>query len=66
MDNEGPNELLSRRHQMFPRLGEADIARMRRFGTLERFADGEHLGTAGRPGRGVFVTSALVKDEGTL
>ena len=28
-----PSELLSRRHQMFPQLTEAELARMQRFGT---------------------------------
>ena len=33
MADDAPSELLTRRHQMFPVLTEAEIARIRRFGT---------------------------------
>ena len=40
---------------MFPQLSDADIARIRRFGTLRRFARGERLFAAGEPRPGMFV-----------
>jgi thioredoxin reductase (NADPH) len=40
---------------MFPRLSDADIARIRRFGTLRYFARGERLFAAGEPRLGMFV-----------
>jgi len=48
MADDAPSELLSRRHQMLPVLGEGDIARMRRFGDVRRFGRGEALFTVGR------------------
>jgi thioredoxin reductase (NADPH) len=50
-----PTEFLSRRHQMFPVLTEAEIARVRRFGEPRRYASGERLLAAGEPGPGMFV-----------
>ena len=47
--------LAGRRHQMFPVLPEADIARIRRFGEVRRYAKGERLIAAGEPGPGMFV-----------
>ncbi|MFY9512646.1 MAG: FAD-dependent oxidoreductase, partial [Rubrivivax sp.] len=55
MTADAPSELLSRRHQMFPLLGEADLARVRRFGTLQSHARGTRLVTAGEPSPGLFV-----------
>ena len=55
MADDAPNEPLSRRHQMFPMLADADIARMRRFGTVQRHARGAMLFSAGQPGAGMFV-----------
>ena len=52
---DAPSEPLSRRREMFPRLGAADIERMRRFGTVERYATGERLVTSGTPGVGTFL-----------
>src|SRR4051812_26649773 len=47
---------------MYPRHGEAfpvltprEIERMRRFGVVQRFGDGEFLCKAGEPGPGMFV-----------
>ena len=40
---------------MFPRLGAADVERMRRFGIVARFRDGENLVTSGRPAPGLFL-----------
>lgn len=45
----------SRRHQMFPVLGDADVARMRRFGTVQHHARGSCLFRAGEPGPGLYV-----------
>ena len=50
-----PDTLASRRHQMFPPLSEAEVARIRRFGTLRRYAAGERLFAAGEPSPGMFV-----------
>lgn len=45
----------SRRHQMFPVLSPAEIARIRRFGTVLHFSKGDRLFAAGEPGPGMFV-----------
>ena len=42
----------------FPELGAAEIERLRRFGSLRRFADGERLFVAGEPGPGMYVLLA--------
>ena len=55
MADAAPSELLSRRHQMFPLLSEADLARVHRFGTLQSHARGARLVTAGEPSPGMFV-----------
>src|SRR3954470_7205618 len=55
MADDAPSELLSRRHQMFPVLTDAEIARIRRFGTPRHYARGERLFTVGERGRGMFV-----------
>lgn len=44
-----------RRHQMFPVLSAADIARMQRFGQVLSFQRGDRLFAAGEPGPGLFV-----------
>src|SRR5690349_1612707 len=44
-----------RHEQTFPTLTEAEIARMRRFGEIRRFKDGEPLFLTGKPGPGMFV-----------
>ena len=49
------NWIATRRHQIFPVLSEADVARISRFGTVRRFAKGERLFVAGEPGPGMFV-----------
>lgn len=43
---------------MFPLLGEAELARMQRFGSVQHFSRGERLFTAGEPSRGMFVVLA--------
>jgi len=55
MHDDAPSELLSRRHQMFPVLTDAEIARIRRFGTVRHYRRGENLFVAGQPGAGMFV-----------
>jgi thioredoxin reductase (NADPH) len=55
MADDAPSELLSRRHQMFPVLSEADMARMHRFGARQSHPRGTRLVTAGEPGPGLFV-----------
>ena len=47
--------LETRREQMFPVLSAGEIARMRRFGTVRRYADGERLYETGKPSPGMFV-----------
>jgi thioredoxin reductase (NADPH) len=44
-----------RRDQMFPRLSDHDIGRIRRFATLHSFAPGDCLYSAGEKGPGMFV-----------
>ena len=55
MADDAPSELLSRRHQMFPVLTDAEMARMHRFGTRQTHPPGARLTTAGEPGPGMFV-----------
>jgi thioredoxin reductase (NADPH) len=55
MADDAPSELLSRRHQMFPVLTEAELARMHRFGTLQAHPSGARLVTAGEASPGLFV-----------
>ena len=47
--------LRARLGQMFPTLGANDIARLRKFGSLRRYARGERLVSAGERGPGMFV-----------
>ena len=48
--------ILHPRHdQTFPRLSEAEIDRLRRFGAGRRYRDGEALFLAGEPGPGMFI-----------
>src|SRR5436309_13780744 len=48
-------EVPTRRHQMFPALTYAEVARIRRFGTVQRYPRGTLLFAAGSPGPGMFV-----------
>ena len=41
-----------RREQAFPRLSPDEIDRLRRFGEVRAYADGERLFAAGEPGPG--------------
>ncbi|MPZ39333.1 MAG: cyclic nucleotide-binding domain-containing protein [Rhizobiales bacterium] len=45
----------SRLEQTFPALTTQEIDRLRRFGTLQRYAHGEHLFRTGDVGRGMYV-----------
>lgn len=53
-----PPMAASRRHQMFPVLGEEDIARLRRFGTEKSYGRGEFLFKAGEHSPGMAVLLA--------
>jgi thioredoxin reductase (NADPH) len=44
-----------RRHQAFPTLTQAEIARIRRFGEVRAYPAGERIVTAGMPGPGLIV-----------
>ncbi|MBG9390516.1 FAD-dependent oxidoreductase [Caenimonas aquaedulcis] len=55
MANTEPDLFSGRREQMFPVLGESDLARAARFGTPRSFATGEYLFRAGEPGPGMFI-----------
>jgi thioredoxin reductase (NADPH) len=44
-----------RHEQTFPALTPREIARMRRFGEIARYTDGEKLFETGKPGLGMFV-----------
>ena len=48
-------DLSTRRHQMFPVLNEAEIARISRFGTVQHYPCGTRMFSAGQPGPGMFV-----------
>jgi len=52
------SSLEPRRHQMFPRLSDSDIERMRRFGSVERHAAGTRLIEIGKPSPGLYVVLA--------
>jgi thioredoxin reductase (NADPH) len=53
--NVGPGRVFPRLEQTFPSLTDAEIARMRRFGELRSYRDGELLIETGKPGPGMFV-----------
>jgi hypothetical protein len=46
-----PSIIDTRRHQMFPTLEPADIARLRRFGQVRTFAKGDVLARVGEVGQ---------------
>src|SRR5215469_5822253 len=50
-----PTIFQTRGDQIFPELTPAELDRLRRFGTLRRYAVGEHLIKAGERGPGIFV-----------
>ncbi len=47
--------IAKRRDQAFPRLSPTEIDRLRRFGEVRSYSDGERLFAAGEPGPGLFV-----------
>jgi thioredoxin reductase (NADPH) len=55
MADDAPSELLSRRHQMFPVLTEAELVRIGRYGSAKTFAPGSYLLRAGEASPGMFV-----------
>jgi thioredoxin reductase (NADPH) len=55
MADDVTSDVERRRHQIFPVLTEAEIARISRFGTVQRFARGTRLFTAGDRSPGMFV-----------
>ena len=52
------NTVEARRAQAFPTLAPAEVERMRRFGTVRRYAEGERLFETGKPGPGMCVVLA--------
>src|SRR6478752_3334309 len=50
-----PREAGARHDQMFPKLTDAEIARVRRFGAVQHYEKGARLFAAGEPGLGMFV-----------
>ncbi|WP_077002209.1 FAD-dependent oxidoreductase [Variovorax sp. KK3] len=48
-------EVETRNHQMFPELSPCDIARVKQFGEVRRYARGDCLFQAGEPGPGMFL-----------
>jgi thioredoxin reductase (NADPH) len=56
------SNLSTRRHQMFPELSREEIDRLRRFGEVQHWTDGDMLFRTGEPGPGMFVLlSGVVK-----
>jgi len=55
LGSERPVPMPKRSEQMFPVLTEAEIARIRRFGTPRHYQRGERLFAAGKPAPGMFV-----------
>src|SRR3981081_2315241 len=55
-DGKAPASAMFPRHeQSFPALTAPEIARMRRFGALRHYSDGEKLFETGKPGPGMFI-----------
>src|SRR5438876_11934004 len=54
-DSRPPPALHPRHDQTFPSLTPAEIGRMRRFGEIRHYKDGETLFETGKPGPGMFV-----------
>src|SRR5215470_8485986 len=50
-----PGVFETRYAQMFPLLEPAEVDRLRRFGDIRNFGDGDYLLRAGQPGMGLFV-----------
>src|SRR5258708_23235463 len=56
--NVGPGRGFPRLEQTFPNLTAAEIARMRRFGEVRNYKNGDRLFETGKPGPGMFVVLA--------
>jgi thioredoxin reductase (NADPH) len=54
-DSVSPSAMYPRHEQTFPDLTPAEIGRMRRFGEVRHYHDGETLFETGKPGPGMFV-----------
>jgi thioredoxin reductase (NADPH) len=54
-DNTPPSTAVARFEQTFPTLTPQEIDRIRRFGTLRRFADGELMVETGKPSPGMLL-----------
>ena len=54
-DRASPSVTLPRHEQTFPTLTAAEIGRMRRFGEVRLYKDGDRLCESGKPGPGMFV-----------
>src|ERR1700676_5740323 len=54
-ESPSPLAMHPRHEQAFPTLTAAEIARMRRFGEVRHYRDGEMLFETGKPGPGMFV-----------
>jgi thioredoxin reductase (NADPH) len=54
-ESTSPPAMHPRHEQAFPELTAAEIARMRRFGEVRHYRDGEMLFETGKPGPGMFV-----------
>ncbi len=50
-----PSRVFARPEQTFPELTASEIARMRRFGEIRKYNNGERLFETGKPGPGMFV-----------
>ncbi|MEN7529064.1 FAD-dependent oxidoreductase [Cupriavidus sp. DL-D2] len=55
MTSDAPSTMTSRREQMYPRITEAEIERMMRFGTPHTYETGVHLQTTGVRTPGMFL-----------
>jgi thioredoxin reductase (NADPH) len=55
MNTDSQRGVLSRSHEMFPVLTEAEIERVGRFGTVRHYVQGDRLFAAGEPSLGMFV-----------
>lgn len=55
MAERAPSVMDTRRDQMFPVLAHADIERLKRFGSVRRYAVGSLVSRAGEPAEGLFV-----------
>ena len=68
MDHDVPPAFSTRRHQIFPRLDEGEMARAARFGRVQAFSAGGFLDASGKASQGMFLilngTVAIVQRDG--